>query len=391
MKHVILIVTGSIAAPKATELYKFLAQKYQVTVIMTPSASKFVRFSKNITIHQSFLDKNFYEKDNKIEHTNFALNHDLIVVYPTTMNFISKAALAIPDNLALATFLASEKPKIIFPAMNNNMYLNHSFQNNLNILQQDNNILLQEPEYGMLACQVKGIGRVKEPESAFKIIEKNFEKKQGLKHKIVLINYGATRTYLDDIRYITNNSSGKMGQAFIAACLEQQAKVIAIVGDISVPLIKNQHLTIVKANTNEAMLQAMETYYSNADIVFSIAALNDYVMAQKFVGKINKTQNRHLTLHLIPNIDILQTLGKNKKHQLLIGFSAQDNEEEKIAKKKMKEKNCDGIILNHIKTMGQDQSKITFYFNNLAYNLFGSKKQIAQDIINIIVATNNKE
>lgn len=384
MKKVILIITGSIAAPKALDLYKLLKTQYDVTVIATPSAHKFVKFPEEIKIYDQFLEQEFYQKDNKIAHTNLALNNDLIIVYPATMTFISKAALAIVDNLALATFLASDTSKIVFPAMNHNMYHNQGLQNNLQILAKDYKVKVVDTDKGMLACKVIGDGRVKEPDVAFQIIKEYQAISNEMTNKTVLINFGASRTYLDSFRYLTTNSSGKMGQALVSAFLAKNAKVIAVVADITIPLICDKNLTIINANTNETMLENMKQYFKQADVVISVAALNDYQFENVTKGKISKTTNPNLQVNLVTNIDVLATLGKEKTKQLLIGFSAQDNDDDTIGTTKMKNKNCDGMIINDIETMQKDETKVKFYFKDNNYQFHGSKILVAQEIVQVI-------
>lgn len=384
MKKIILIITGSIAAPKALDLYHLLKKKYHVTIIATPNAKKFVSFPEDLNVYQDFLERDFYQKNDRIDHTDFALNNDLIIVYPATMTFISKAALAICDNLALATFLASSAKKIIFPAMNHNMYHNQGLQNNLSLLMQDPKLRVVDTDRGLLACNVIGDGRVKEPKDAFKIIEQYQIESTEMTNKTVLINYGSSRTYLDDIRYLTTHSSGKMGQALVSAFLKKNAKVIAIIADVSIPLIHDSNLTIIRANSNQTIFKAMDKYFLQADVVICVAALNDYQLQEQYKGKISKTEHEKLQLNLIANIDVLANLGKQKEKQLLIGFSAQDSSDSTIAKKKIENKNCDGIIMNNIDTMNQDQTEVDFYFKDKSYLINGSKIEVAKEIVSII-------
>lgn len=384
MKKVILIITGSIAAPKALDLFNLLKSKYQVTVLVTPSATKFVKFPADFKVHDDFLNQDFYQRDDKINHIEFAYSHDLIVVYPATMTFISKAALGICDNLPLATFFASKAKKIIFPAMNHNMYHNQALQRNIELLAQDASVKVTKPDYGLLATRISGDGRLKEPEAAFKMIEEYEKESNELAGKTVLINYGATRSYLDDMRYLTNGSSGKMGQALVQGFLARNAKVIAVVGDISVPLIQNANLTIVSADTNQKMLDEMNKYFVQADVVVCAAALNDYQVDQPQKGKISKRENENLALNLVANLDVLASLGQQKTKQLLIGFSAQDSEDANIAKEKMSKKNCDGIIMNNISVINQENTQVDFYFKNNSYQFKGSKIEVANEIVGVI-------
>lgn len=329
-------------------------------------------------------EQKFYSKEDLIVHTDLALKTNLIVVYPATMSFISKANLAIADSLALSVFLASNSEKILFPAMNHNMYHNQSFQKNLLELSNLENVTIIAPDSGILACKMIGDGRVKSPETALAIIKDFFKKNIDLSNKKILINAGRTRTYIDPIRYITSNSSGKMGQALVNVFLKTNAKVTLVVGDCDFEFKSQNNLTIIKANTNQKMLLAMNENFNDADIVLCTAALNDYQISEYIPKKIVKAENESLSLSLITNIDVLAYLGKEKKQQILIGFAAQDNDDKKFGIEKMKNKNCDGICINNINVMTSDETEITFYFKDNSYHLVGSKVEVAKQIVDII-------
>jgi len=383
LKHITLIITGSIAAPKALLLAKKLKKTSLVTIICTKSAWYFLE-NKDFPYYSKMFEKDLYRKDDMINHTNLALKTDLIVVYPATMSFISKAALAIADSLALATFLASPAPKILFPAMNHYMYHNEGFQKQKKALALQQNITIIDPDPGMLACKMLGDGRVKEPDIALAIISNLLTPSPNLTNKKVLINYGRTRSYLDPIRFITNNSSGKMGQTLVNAFLKANAQVIAVVGDLDFETIIQPNLTIIKANTNEKMLKAMNDHFNDAEIVLCVGALNDYQLSTVCQTKIAKNNNPTLNLTLIGNIDILSSLGKKKTHQILIGFTVQDKKDLNLGSKKMQQKNCDSICINDIKVMGDNATEIQFYFKTKMYHLNGSKTQVSTQIVTII-------
>lgn len=198
------------------------------------------------------------------------------------------------------------------------------------------------------------------------------------------INYGRTRSYLDPIRYLTNNSSGKIGHALVSAYLKTNAKVIAIVGDLDVKIVNHSNLKVINANTNEKMLQAMTKHFHDAHIVLCDAALNDFQSAQKISNKISKTKNKNLTLSLVANIDVLKHLGAMKTNQTLIGFAAQNEHDMTLGLTKMKKKNCDGMVINHIKVMGNDETEVNFIFKNQNHRLQGSKFDVATNIVTII-------
>lgn len=383
MTHITLIITGSIAANKALVLLKQLKKEFLVDVICTKSALHFLE-DKKFSYYSEMFEQELYLKSDLIIHTSLALKTDLIVVYPATMSFISKANLAIADNLALSIFLASNSKKILFPAMNHNMYHNPSFQKNLLALSNIENITIIPPDVGMLACNVIGDGRLKNPETAFIIIKDFLKEEIDLSGKKVLINYGRTRNYIDPIRYITTNSSGKMGKALVDALLKANAKVILVAADCDFEIKTQTNLTIIRANTNEKMLVAMNEYFAAVDIVICAAALNDYQISEYIPKKIVKTKNKNLSLSLVANIDVLAILGKQKKQQLLIGFAAQDDNDKMLGIQKMKAKNCDGICINNIKVMSNSETEIDFYFKNKNYNLVGLKVEVAKQIVAII-------
>lgn len=384
MKHITLIITGSIAANKSLILLKQLRKEFLVDVICTRSALNFLE-DKNFFYYSEMFEREIYVKGDLITHTNLAVKTNLIIVYPATMSFISKANLAIADSLALSVFLASDTEKILFPAMNHNMYHNQSFQKNLLELSNIKNITIIPPDSGMLACNMIGDGRIKSPDIALAIIKEFFKKNIDLSNKKILINIGRTRSYIDQIRYITNNSSGKMGKELVDAFLKTNAKVILVAGDFDFEIKLKKNLTIIKSNTNEKMFLSMTENFGNADIVICVAALNDYKIKNYISKKINKKENENLFLSLIPNIDVLEQLGKKKKHQILIGFANQNHKSNfNLGLKKMKDKNCDGICINNIDVMGSDKTEIDFYFINNHYHLFGLKTEVAKEIVDII-------
>ncbi|WP_338976132.1 bifunctional phosphopantothenoylcysteine decarboxylase/phosphopantothenate--cysteine ligase CoaBC [Spiroplasma endosymbiont of Monopis laevigella] len=383
MKHITLIITGSIAANKALILLKQLKKEFLVDIICTKSSLHFLE-DKTFSYYSEMFEQESYVKVDLITHTNLAIKTNLIVVYPATMSFISKANLAIADSLALSVFLASKAEKILFPAMNHNMYHNQSFQKNLLELSNFENITIIPPDSGMLACKMIGDGRVKSPDNALAIIKDFFKKNIDLSDKKILINIGRTRTYIDPIRYITNNSSGKMGKALVDAFLKTNAKVVLVAGDCDFEIKSQKNLTIIKANTNEKMFLAMKENFDNADIVICAAALNDYKVSKYIPNKIIKNKNENLSLSLIANIDVLAFLGKQKAQQVLIGFAAQEVNDKNLGIEKMKIKNCDGICINNISVMGKNETEINFYFKNNNYNLIGSKVEVAKQIVDII-------
>lgn len=209
---------------------------------------------------------------------------------------------------------------MIFPAMNSKMYLSPANLRNLAQLIADGN-QIYEPRSGMLACNMVGIGRAWEWEDILKEIKQFLVWKKLWKDKKIMLNFGRTKTYLDDIRYLTNNSSGKMGDVLHTVLTWTNCSLTTIVGECDFP-IYYEH---VKANTNDEMLTAMLKTYKEQDIIIACAALNDYQVAVPIKGKISTPKNHQLAVSLLPNVDALSELGKLKQHQILVGFSAQNN------------------------------------------------------------------
>ncbi|MFX4057090.1 MAG: bifunctional phosphopantothenoylcysteine decarboxylase/phosphopantothenate--cysteine ligase CoaBC [Spiroplasma sp. hy2] len=352
MAKIILVITGSIAAHKGLHLYEALKKEHDVELLLTQDALKFLKDWPTTAKTEIFM-KQYYDKKDLSEHITIAEQVDLFVVYPATQNFIAQIAHGFTNTLASLVYSATQSYKMIFPAMNSKMYLSPANLRNLAQLIVDGN-QIYEPRSGMLACNMVGIGRAWEWEDVLKEIKQFLVWKNLWKDKKVMLNFGRTKTYLDDIRYLTNNSSGKMGNALHTVLTWTNCSLTTIVGDCDFP-IYYEH---VKANTNNEMLIAMLKTYKEQDIIIACAALNDYQVAVPIKGKISKRKNPQLAVSLLPNVDVLSELGKLKQHQILVGFSAQNNFDLDYARQKLIDKNLDLIIINQINVMGTDQNEI---------------------------------
>lgn len=380
MKKITLIISGSIGAYKALELYKKLKKDYKVKIVLSKNGHHFLKIG-NIPYYQELFLKDYYEKDNKINHISLAKDSDLIIVYPASMNFISHIASGITNSLASLIIACCTCPILIFPAMNVQMYNNFINQKNIEKLRLAQ-IDVVEPDFGLQACGDIGLGRLLEVDNAYKIIVNKINQKKILENKIILINYGRTRTYLDKMRYITNNSTGKMGSALVKGFKSYGANVISVVGDTDEKIIGNFEY----GQTNEEILVLMQKHYEKADIVICLAALNDYHVDKIIDDKISKRDNKFWPINLVANAtDVLKTLGKNKNKQILIGFAAETTLDIKKAKIKLEEKNLDAIILNDLKYAGTDKNEIILIFKNQEYKIKGSKMEVAMKIIEVIV------
>lgn len=379
MKRITLIISGSIGAYKALELSEKLKKDYKVTIILSKNAHYFLK-TENINYYQTLFTKNYYQKDDEIIHTNLAKISDLIIVYPASMSFISKITHGNVTDLASLVISCSTCPVLVFPAMNVHMY--HNWANQANIKQlKKAGVEVIKPAYGLQACGDIGLGRLLAVNDAYEIIVKKIKTQTILQNKTILINYGRTRTYLDQMRYITNNSSGKMGLALVRALNKFKTQVISVVGDLDQePIGKYEY-----GETNDEILQLMTKHYQNAHIVICLAALNDYQPNEVINTKVSKREHKNWNINLTANaVDILKTLGEQKQEQILIGFAAEVDLNIDKAKLKLKEKNLNGIIINNLKTAGTNNNEVIFIFENQQHHFKGSKNEVATKIIEVI-------
>lgn len=364
-KKILLCVTGGIAVFKAAALTSKLTQAgLDVKVILSESASKFVTpltfqaLSRN-DVHIDTFD----EKNSKvIAHINLADWADLIVVAPATANIIGKLANGIADNMITTTLLAATAPVWIAPAMNVHMYDHPAVRKNLETLRSYGYGFI-EPGEGYLACGYVGKGRMEEPETIVEKITEFFQPVQApLKSKKVLVTAGPTREKIDPVRYITNFSSGKMGYAIAEQARNLGAEVTLITGPVSIeppPGVKVIHVESAQDMLNETIAQ-----YESSDLVVKTAAVADYKPKTVSDRKIKK-QEGDARIELERTKDILFELGKNKKHQVLVGFAAETDHVEEYAMRKLEKKNADMIVANNVAEegsgFGTDTNKITIY------------------------------
>ncbi|AGM25170.1 bifunctional phosphopantothenoylcysteine decarboxylase/phosphopantothenate--cysteine ligase CoaBC [Spiroplasma chrysopicola] len=381
MAKIILILTSSIAAPKGLALYQKLKVLHDVKLVLTPDVKYFLPESPPDAFSELFTQQ-YYDKNSKSLHIDLASQADLLVCYSASHNFIAKITTGITDNLASLVYSASDCYKMLFPAMNNVMYQSAANQRNLKQLIADG-VGVFPPKVGLLACKTVGIGRAWEWEDVDQTISKYLTYLDKLKGKKVLLNFGRTKTYLDDIRYLTNNSSGLMGDALHQILTWSRCGLTTVVGDTDFPLYYDH----IKVNTNQEMLGEMENYFAQQDIVICCAALNDYQIKEPFKGKIAKRQNPSLKLTLDKNIDVLAQLGLKKTHQFLVGFSAQNDFDLNYARQKLIDKNLDLLIINQTSSMQQSDNEIIFLTKTEVEKINkASKLTIAGQIIQKIIS-----
>jgi phosphopantothenoylcysteine decarboxylase/phosphopantothenate--cysteine ligase len=364
----------------------------EVKVIMTPASKDFITPLTLSTLSKNQVHSTFYSKEDENElwnnHVELGLWADYMLIAPATANTLSKMANGTCDNLLLATYLSAKCLVYFAPAMDLDMYKHPSSIESLNKLQRFNNILIPATS-GELASGLIGEGRMAEPEDIVSFIEKDIRAKLPLKGKKVLVTAGPTYEAIDPVRFIGNHSSGKMGFAIASAAANLGAEVYLISGP-SNQQIKHSLVHRVDVVSAEEMYDASHIYFKDVDIAILSAAVADYKPKNSASQKIKKTGTT-LELSLSPTKDILASLGAIKKHQYLVGFALETNNEIENAKGKLKRKNLDAIILNSLQDKGagfaKDTNKITIIdkeFNEKSFKL-KSKVAVAKDIMNEIV------
>ena len=350
-KHIVLGVTGSIAAYKTASLASMLMkQKADVTVIMTPNATNFINpitfesLTGNKCLVDTF-DRNF---EFQVEHVSLAKQTDVLLVAPASANVIAKAARGIADDMLTTTLLACTCPKIFAPAMNTRMYQNPIVQDNMKTLVSYGMEVIR-PARGYLACGDTGEGKMPDPEVLYEYIVKALTPKD-MAGKKVLVTAGPTREKIDPVRYISNHSTGKMGYAIARQAMMRGADVTLVSGKVNIePPMEVKTVPVVSAAD---MAQAVKAAASEQDIIVKAAAVADYRPAVTADEKIKK-KDGELTLSLERTEDILAWLGANRlEGQILCGFSMETEHLLENSRAKLERKKIDMIVANSLKQAG---------------------------------------
>lgn len=386
---IIVGVTAGIAAYKIPHLVRLLIkQGHQVKVIMSESAEQFVTPLTLATLSKNPVVSSFTTPNNNWNnHVELALWADAMLIAPATANTLAKMAHGQCDNLLLATYFSAKSPVFIAPAMDLDMYSHPTVNANLEKLQSFGNHIIPAT-YGELASGLIGQGRMAEPEDIVTFVENKLSISRPLKGKKVLITAGPTYEAIDPVRFIGNFSTGKMGIAIANEAVKQGAEVHLVLGPSAEKNI-DQNIHLHRVISADDMYQAAINQFDTADIAILSAAVADYTPKTKAPKKIKK-KDTLLTLELVSTIDILATLGKQKKQQILIGFALETNNEIENAKSKLNRKNLDGIVLNSLKDkgagFGTDTNKITFITANTEKTFpLKDKTEVAKDILQEIL------
>ena len=390
-KRILLGVSGGIAAYKIPMLVRLLTKEgNEVKIVASNSALNFVSelTLQTLSKHRVYTNMFLPYEENTTEHISLSEWADVFIVAPATANIIGKYANGIADDALSTVLLAFEKKVFFAPAMNTAMYNNPAVRNNLNIL-LNRSIEIIEGEEGELACGSVGKGRMAEVEQIYKHINNYFTEKEDLKGKTFLVTAGPTVEQIDSVRYISNNSSGKMGYAIAEEILQRGGKVNLISGPVSVTIEENNNLNLINVKSAQQMYEASMQEFKNSDVAICSAAVADYTPKQVFSGKMKKKE-QSLTIELEPTKDILKTLGQNKGEKIVVGFALESSNEIENAKKKLSSKNLDFIVLNSLNDKGAGfeyaTNKVTLIDKDTITPLpLKTKKEVAKDIINKIV------
>ncbi|MEM6522833.1 MAG: bifunctional phosphopantothenoylcysteine decarboxylase/phosphopantothenate--cysteine ligase CoaBC [Bacteroidota bacterium] len=391
-KRILLGVCGSIAAYKAAHLIRLLIKEgAEVKVLMTASASEFITpltlatLSKNPVLTE-FINDNTGTWNN---HVDLGLWADLFLVAPASANTIAKMALGQCDNLLLATYLSAKCPIWVAPAMDLDMYMHPATRNNIATLESFGHHFIRA-EHGELASGLIGEGRLAEPEHIVAELNENFAQTAPLSGKKILITAGPTYEAIDPVRFIGNNSSGKMGYAIARQAAKLGGKVHLVSGP-SAEIANHPGITVEKVNSAEEMFNACLNQFESADVSVLAAAVADYKPSTIAPQKIKK-QSDSLNIDLIRTRDIAAELGTKKTNgQLIVGFALETENEIENARKKIKTKNFDLIVLNSLNDsgagFGYDTNKISIIDkeNNQQDFQLKSKNEVAKDIVDAII------
>ena len=350
-KHVVIGVSGGIAAYKACDLVSKLSKKdYEIKVVMTKHAQEFVKPINFESLSKHKCEVSLFDETNEdpIAHITLAKWADIMVLVPATANIIAKVVHGIADDIVSTTFLACHTKKLICPAMNVHMYENKATQRNIQTL-KDDGVLFVEPAVGLLACGDIGKGKLADYDHLHLMMEYALSD-HPLQGKKVLVTAGPTQESLDPVRFLTNHSSGKMGYSIARAAFVLGAQVRLIHGPTSlkpVPYIINQSIT-----SAQDLFECVKRHHTHYDYIIMSAAVADYTPVETSTEKIKKNDNE-LILKLKKNPDILDYIGHHQvEHQVICGFAMETQDLIENASKKLNKKQCDLIIANHLKTEG---------------------------------------
>ena len=387
-KHIVLGITGSIAAYKAASLARLLIKAgAEVQIVITPAGKEFITPVTLSALTGKPVVSEFFTANDGTWHSHVDLGQwaDLMLIAPATASTLGKMANGVADNMLITTYMSMKAPVMIAPAMDLDMFAHPATTRNLEILRSYGNIII-EPAAGELASHLIGKGRMEEPEKILSVVEDFYNQQETLSKKKILITAGPTYEKIDPVRFIGNYSSGKMGFALAEECARRGAEVVLVAGPVSLK-VNHPNIKRIDVESAEEMYNASIKEFPGMDAAILCAAVADFRPSEQYSQKVKRGEDL-MTITLVPNKDIAASLGKMKKaNQLLIGFALETNDEETNALKKMAKKNLDYIVLNSLNDAGAgfkyDTNKVAILKKNGERKDFGlkSKYDVASDII----------
>ncbi|MDE5958414.1 MAG: bifunctional phosphopantothenoylcysteine decarboxylase/phosphopantothenate--cysteine ligase CoaBC [Muribaculaceae bacterium] len=394
-KHIVLGISGGIAAYKSAYLLRLLIKKgAEVQVVITPNGKEFITPATLAALSGKPVVSEFFAANTGEwhSHVDLGLWADLMIVAPATASTIGKMANGIADNMLITTYLSAKEQVMVAPAMDLDMWAHPSTQRNVATLRRDG-VIIVEPQSGFLASGLTGKGRMEEPERIVEEAERYFaslESAQTMKGMKVLISAGPTYENIDPVRFIGNYSSGKMGFAIANECKRRGAEVTMVAGPVDPRLELAAGVKRVNVRSAREMLQAMQQEFADCNVAVLAAAVADYAPADALDHKIKREERGDFALHLVKNPDIAATLGAEKGDRKLVGFALETDNESVNAMHKMERKNLDMIVLNSLRDSGAgmmtDTNKVTIFFADGVQKEYPlkDKKEVAADIADSI-------
>jgi phosphopantothenoylcysteine decarboxylase/phosphopantothenate--cysteine ligase len=392
-KHIILGITGSIAAYKAAYLLRGLVKEgAEVQVVMTPAAKEFITPVTMSALSGKPVASEFFSANDGTwnSHVDMGLWADVMLIAPATTATIGKMAHGISDNLLITTYLSAKCPVMIAPAMDLDMYQHPANTSNVEILRSYGNIII-EPGEGALASGLHGKGRMEEPDNIIEEVILFFNQKKKLLNRHFLITAGPTYEKIDPVRFIGNYSSGKMGYAIAGELAANGATVTLVSGPVNIKNL-NPQINVIQVESAQQMYEKCLAVFPEADGAVMCAAVADFTPENIADEKVKRGKD-DLIIRLKPTKDIAGMLGKLKNNnQILVGFALETNDELTNAFAKLQRKNLDFIVLNSMNDKGAgfgvDTNKITMIDknNNQAFFELKSKAEVACDIVTRIVS-----
>lgn len=391
-KHIILGITGGIAAYKCATLTRLLVKAgAEVQVIMTPNAKQFIQPLTLSTLSGKPVISEFFTANTGQwnSHVDLGLWADALIIAPATASTICKMANGVADNMLVTTYLSAKAPVFIAPAMDLDMMRHPSTVRNLDLLCSYGNHII-EPAEGELASHLIGKGRMEEPENIVKALEDFFKGQMDLQGKHVLITAGPTVEKIDPVRFISNFSSGKMGFALAGECCRRGAQVTLVAGPVSLKT-PDSHIDRIDVTTAVEMHDAVMEALPQADAVILCAAVADYRVANVADSKIKREKTQNPVIELTPNPDIARAVGQAKRaDQVTVGFALETDNEGANAQGKLERKNLNFIVMNSLRDPGAgfqvETNKVTIFTDKgeMIEGECKSKLDVARDIVDVL-------